>query len=129
MSSILRFRRQAIASVFAVAAMLAACGGGGGGTGSGVSANNVQTPPQSQDASVSGNVLDAKTGAPIVGATVRSGNLSTTTDTSGSFVLTAVPPASRVLLTITAANYAEHLLIVQVAAKASTRVSTPDSRS
>lgn len=127
MSSILTFRRQAIASVFALAAMLAACGGGGGGgagTGGGVSANNVQTPPQSQDASVSGNVLDAKTGAPIVGATVRSGNLSTTTDASGSFVLTAVPPASRVLLTITAANYAEHLLIVQVAANAGTRVST-----
>ena len=91
MSSILTFRRQAIASVFALAAMLAACGGGGGGggTGGGVSANNVQTPPQSQDASVSGNVLDAKTGAPIVGATVRSGNLSTTTDASGSFVLKA----------------------------------------
>jgi hypothetical protein len=40
MSSILTFRGQAIASVFALAAMLAACGGGGG-TGGGVSANNV----------------------------------------------------------------------------------------
>jgi Carboxypeptidase regulatory-like domain len=78
------------------------------GTGAGAGAGNVPPPPQNPQPSVSGNVLDAKTGVPIAGATVRSGNLSTTTDASGSFVLAAVPPGSRVLLTITAANYADH---------------------
>lgn len=52
---------------------------------------NVLLMPGSAKVQVSGKVVDIVSGSPIVGATVRLGDLSTTTDANGNFVLQDVP--------------------------------------
>ncbi|MCX7796952.1 MAG: carboxypeptidase-like regulatory domain-containing protein, partial [bacterium] len=44
-----------------------------------------------ESGSISGNVVDATTGSPISGATVRVGSISTTTGTNGNYKLQNVP--------------------------------------
>jgi thermitase len=44
--------------------------------------------------SITGSVIDAKDGSPIVGAAVTDGTRTTTTDTSGKYTIANVPPGS-----------------------------------
>jgi hypothetical protein len=114
-------RQPALGAVLALTAALAACGGGGGTT-SALVAPPVTNP--STTGSVTGSVLDAKTGVPVNGAQIRSGTLSATSGSQGEFTLSNLSPAERVLLQISAANYAEHIQVVKVVANTNTRVST-----
>lgn len=65
-----------LASIFALAAVLAGCGGGGG-----------TTPPPQNNFVLTGRVEDVGTGDNIVGATVKVGTGTTTTNSQGQFTL------------------------------------------
>lgn len=111
--------RGAGAAILAFAGLLTACGGGGG-------TNSVfdNPPPTSTTGAVEGSVLDAGTGAPIAGALVQAGTLQATTATNGKFALRSVAASTRLVLKVTAANYAEHLVVTQVTANTTTNVLT-----
>ena len=81
----------ALVAMAALTLTLAGCGGGGGGGGS------------SSSTRITGLVQDQQTSDPIPGATVRVGNRSATTSTSGNFDLSVSPGALTV--TITAPGY------------------------
>ena len=65
--------------------------------------------------SISGKVVDTKTGAQIEGASVRVGSASTTTNGEGDFTLAGVPVGERALLQVSKANYETNQRIVPVA--------------
>lgn len=100
--------------------LLAACGGGGGGGGGG---SNDPDPGGSGFGTVSGRVVDATNSDPIVGAIVRSGSITATTDASGQFTLTKVPTGARKVLSVNADNYAEGFQLAQVTGDATTTLS------
>lgn len=101
MSQSINFSLRAIASALALSLFLTACGGGDG-----ASSNTSETP----QATVAGTVLDARTGSPVVGATVAAGNQSTTTDANGKFtLLTMANPQAAVK--VSKASYAENVVI------------------
>lgn len=81
----------AVLTVAGLCAALAGCGGGGGSSSS------------SGSTRINGVVVDQQTNSPIVGATVRAGSASATTNSNGAFVM-AVPPG-KVTVTITAPGY------------------------
>jgi dienelactone hydrolase len=54
---------------------------------------------------ISGQVLEAATGAPVVGATVTAGTLSATTGATGNFEIRNVPTGASVTLSVTAAGF------------------------
>lgn len=83
----------AVLAMAALCAALVGCGGGGGGS-------------SSSSTRINGVVLDQQTNSPIVGATVRAGSASATTDSNGAFVM-AVPPGN-VTVTISAPGYQTH---------------------
>ncbi len=62
--------------------------------------NNTNNNPwgSSINLSISGTVLDDATGNPVIGATVRAGSVSTTTDNNGIFILKNAPGKSSLAL-------------------------------
>lgn len=96
--------------------MLSSCGGGG--------TTSVFTLPQTLPGTITGSVLDANTGAPIPSVSVQSGSALATSSSDGKFTLREITPASRVVVKLSAANYAEHIVVTQVAANSTTNVST-----
>lgn len=65
--------------------------------------------------SITGKVVDTKTGAQIEGASVRVGSAATTTNAEGDFTLAGVPVAERALLEVGKAGYETNQRIVPVA--------------
>src|SRR5215212_10796876 len=82
----------ALVVVAALGFGLVGCGGGGGGGGS-----------SSGSARITGVVVDRQTNEPIPGATVKVGNGTAKTNTSGTFSLGV--PAGNITVTITAPGY------------------------
>lgn len=90
-------------AALAFAAVLAACGGDDG------SNSQPYNPPgqQSQPGSISGRVLSASDGQPVVGATVTVDGTSTTTGADGSFSVSGLTQTDRLPVTIAATGYAQ----------------------
>lgn len=80
-----------LVAVTALGLTLAGCGGGGGGGGG------------SSSTRITGVVVDQQTNEPVLGATVRAGSRSATTNASGNFELSVSPGALEV--TISAPGY------------------------
>lgn len=64
--------------------------------------------------SITGKVVDTKTGALINGATVRVGSANTTTNAEGNFTLADVPVGERALLEVSKQDYETNQRIVPV---------------
>jgi hypothetical protein len=65
--------------------------------------------------SITGKVVDTRTGAQIEGASVRVGSANTTTNAEGNFTLSGVPVGERALLEVGKAGYETNQRIVPVA--------------
>jgi hypothetical protein len=110
-------RRLFGVAVIAIAATgMAACGGGGGG-GSAAPAPvpappPPAPPPPAASGTLNGLVFSAATGAAI-SATVDGAAPATTTVT-GSFQLSAVPAAERVVVRVSASGYVDTLAVAAV---------------
>ena len=104
-----------------LAATLVACGSGGSDE-----AVPPPPPPPPVTGTVSGLVVSAATGQPLVGATAMVGALSATTGADGRFTLALVPPGA-VVVAVSAAdhtrNFANASVVVGQTASISTRLS------
>lgn len=99
------------APALALALLLSACGGGGGDA----------PPAETPQATVAGTVLDAGTGAPVVGATVATGDQTATTDANGKFSrLTAANAQAAVK--VSKVNYAENVVIANAVNQQTTTI-------
>jgi hypothetical protein len=105
-----------------LASLLLSCGGNDAG------GDNVDTrpfgPPGSGRSSspihgLIGIVVDANTGAPVVGATVSAGSLTTTTDSAGNFTMPTIPNGTSIVA-FTLAAYAPQSRTIQVSANIET---------
>ena len=108
---------RTIWALLAVGALLVACGGGGG-----ISSN--VGDPSTGTGNVTGNVLDANTGVAVAGATVQAGSLTTTTAADGKFAFNDLTATSRLVIKLTAASYAEQIVVTPVVANTTTVVSS-----
>lgn len=95
------FARTAV-SVLATSLLLSACGGDGDPA--------ADAGGSTANATVNGTVVDATTGLGVSGATVTSGQQSTTTAADGKFTL-KVPASARAPLTVSKAAYADNVVI------------------
>ncbi len=84
---------------------LAACGGGGS-----------DAPPAPSLGTVAGTVVGSADAAPVPGALISVGALSTSTSADGRFSLANVPAGERVVLTIQATGFLDGIVAVPVAA-------------
>ncbi|MDM0031198.1 hypothetical protein QTI33_03490 [Variovorax sp. J22P271] len=105
------------ALIASITGMLAACGGGSDGTG--VPAVSVKEPdvvspkdpaqpvvtPAADTATLTGQVTNNQTNAPVADAEVRSGDRRATTDADGRFTLGEVAQAARTVVEVTAAGF------------------------
>ena len=107
-SSALRFLFALALGLF-----LAACGSGG----------DDPAPAPAQVGTVSGTVLAGGDAAPVAGAVVTAGNVSTSTAADGRFTLGGVAAADRVVLKVAATGFVDGLVAVPVAADRTTPVS------
>ncbi len=87
--------------------ILAACSGGDGGSGG--------TGPGTT-ASLTGFVREASTNAPIQGATVTAGTVTSTTAADGRFTLQNVPIGASVSISVTAAGFDNHTQALSIQA-------------
>jgi len=94
--------------VLAMAAGLSACGGGSDTT-------------TSEKGSVAGRVLKSADSAPVAGATVSIGSMSTQTAADGSFTLADVPVSERAMVRVHANGYVDALVATPVAKDATRR--------
>ena len=79
-----------LAVVAMLVALLAACGGGGG-------SSDTPPPPAAPSGTVAGTVVDADTGLPLAGVSVKSGALATTSAADGKFSLPGLAVGDAVL--------------------------------
>ena len=72
-----------------------------------VSAGTIALTPLPTFGTITGTITNARTGAPLSGATVGvdSTFLTTTTDTKGNYTLAGVPPGPEELLSVTASGF------------------------
>ncbi|HYR33519.1 MAG TPA: carboxypeptidase regulatory-like domain-containing protein, partial [Burkholderiales bacterium] len=99
-----------------LAVLLVSCGGNDAG-GDSVDARPFAPPGFGRAGSLIhgllGIVVDANTGAPVVGATVAAGSLTTTTDSAGNFTMPTIPNGTSVV-SFTLAAYAPQSRTIQV---------------
>ncbi len=93
--------------------LLSSCGGGNGN-----GAN--PPPPPSAPGEISGKILDGKTGQPVAGVTVSADTQNTTTANNGSYTLSNINLAERVIVTVTGGGFAEQSRIVRLVSGATT---------
>jgi hypothetical protein len=72
-----------------------------------VSVGTIALTPLPTFGTITGTITNAKTGAPLFGATVGvdSTFLTTTTDINGNYTLAGVPPGPEELLSVTASGF------------------------
>ena len=95
-------RRGAMGLLAGLMLLMAACSGGGSSDGG--------TPAAPEVGTLSGRVLTSADSAAVANATVAVGDRSTRTAADGSFTLTQVPAASRVVLRVSAEGYLDALV-------------------
>jgi hypothetical protein len=112
---------SAAAAVFSLSLLVAACGGGSSAE---PTTAPVVMPPvaQVQTASVTGTVLNGKTGQAIAQASVAFGAANTTTNAQGQFTLAQVAVSDRAVLTVSKAEFASNFVVTQIAPNTPTTV-------
>lgn len=81
-------------------------------------------PSDAATGRVDGQIVSYSNSAPIAGATVSVGTVTTVTDSSGNFRLTGLASSDRAVVRITAAGYSEWLQTTPVAADTTTTISS-----
>ncbi len=105
-----------------VVALTSGCGSDTGEGANGQFLTNFVTRSRAQPlgTGVSGRVISAVSGVAIAGATVSASGVSVTSGVDGSYNLTPLAATDRVLVTISAANFATAIKVVAVIANRST---------
>ena len=79
-----------------------------------LSAGTIALTPLPTFGTITGTVTNARTGAPLSGATVGGTGFSTTTDSNGNFTLAGVPQGPEELLSVTASGFSPETKVVTV---------------
>ena len=79
-----------------------------------LSAGTIALTPLPTFGTITGTVTNARTGAPLSGATVGGIGFSTTTDSNGNFTLTGLPPGPGEPLSVTASGFSPETKVVTV---------------
>ncbi|MGY4830886.1 carboxypeptidase regulatory-like domain-containing protein [Sphaerotilaceae bacterium SBD11-9] len=115
-----RLRTLAHVAALALSAALVACGGGGGDS----APAPAPAPAGPQVGGVTGRILSASDGQPVVGAAVNSGSTSTLTAADGSFTLTGLAASDTTPVTVSATGYSRTMRITSVRANTTTTLPT-----
>jgi len=112
--------------LIAASGLLAGCGGGGGGD-----APPAPPTPPAQTGTVSGLVVSSASGAPLAGATVRVGAVSTTSAADGRYTLAGVAAGAALVefsATDHARSFANATVVVNETARADARLTPVGAR-